>query len=173
LKTGRAIVVVAVLAVVAGYFAYAWHERHAGPPVEAQVWSRTFPDLAGAAQPLSQWRGKTLVINFWATWCEPCRKEIPLFVKLQQEYGARGVQFVGIAIDQPDKVRAFARDYRMNYPVLLGGMDAAEWSQRLGNSAAALPYTLLIGPEGQVRMNHVGMLDEAMILPYLLALSAK
>jgi thiol-disulfide isomerase/thioredoxin len=68
------------------------------------------PDADGQAQSLGQWKGKVLVVNFWATWCVPCREEMPHFVKAQRELGGRGLQFVGIAIDQPDKVQAFAKE---------------------------------------------------------------
>src|SRR5574337_1673050 len=79
------------------------------------------PDLAGKEQPLAQWRGKVLVVNFWATWCAPCREEMPEFIKAQSEYGAKGLQFVGIAVDQADKTEQFAKEIGLNYPTLVGG----------------------------------------------------
>ena len=86
----------------------------------------SLPDMEGKSQALAQWRGKVLVVNFWATWCSPCLKEIPEFVRMQDKFGNQGLQFVGIAIDNPVKVREFAAKYRMNYPVLVGEMDAIE-----------------------------------------------
>ena len=87
-------------------------------------------------------RGRVLVVNFWATWCAPCREEIPGFVRLQERYGPRGLQFVGIAFDQPDKVAEFGREFRVNYPLLLGGLDTMELLRDAGNRAGVLPYGL-------------------------------
>jgi thiol-disulfide isomerase/thioredoxin len=80
-----------------------------------------------------------MVVNFWATWCVPCREEMPEFVKAQSELGDRGVHFVGIAIDQPDKVDAFATELHLNYPALIGGFGAIELSKVMGNRLGALP----------------------------------
>ena len=80
------------------------------------------PDAKGREQSIGQWKGKVLVVNFWATWCVPCREEMPEFVKAQQEFGPRGLQFVGIAIDDVPKVEAFAAELGLNYPVLIGGL---------------------------------------------------
>jgi thiol-disulfide isomerase/thioredoxin len=78
-------------------------------------------DLAGKAQALRQWQGKVLVLNFWAPWCPPCREEIPDFIRLQERHGQAGLQFVGVALDDPDKVAAFVDETGINYPILLGG----------------------------------------------------
>src|SRR4030095_3013747 len=80
----------------------------------------SLPDTKGVEHPLAQWKGKVVVVNFWATWCVPCREEMPQFVRVQDDLGGRGVQFVGIAIDQPDKIDAFAAELRLNYPALVG-----------------------------------------------------
>ena len=74
------------------------------------------PDVEGREQALGQWQGKVLVVNFWATWCAPCREEMPEFVRAQAELGGKGLQFVGIAVDQADKVRQFAQEIGINYP---------------------------------------------------------
>jgi thiol-disulfide isomerase/thioredoxin len=164
-----AVLVVAVVAAAAGYGVYQWRlapEARATTTGEA-LWSRPLPDLAGAPQTLAQWRGRVLVVNFWATWCAPCREEIPVFVELQRRYGERGLQFVGIAIDQPDKVAPFAAEFGINYPVLVGGLDAAEWSRDLGNRVGALPFTLVIDRDGDVRMTHLGELKEAALLRHI------
>jgi thiol-disulfide isomerase/thioredoxin len=106
----------------------------------------SLPDLDGKEQALGQWKGKVLIVNFWATWCVPCREEMPEFVKLQKEFGDRGVQFVGIAVDDPAKVRQFAAELGLNYPALIGGYGAIELSKSLGNRVGALPYTLVRPP---------------------------
>jgi len=97
-----------------------------------------------------------VVVNFWATWCAPCREEIPLFVDLQNELGPRGVQFIGIAIDRPELVKPYAAELRMNYPVLISSLDGIELSRAVGNRAAVLPYTIVIDRAGRVVAKEVG-----------------
>ena len=119
----------------------------------------TLPDVDGRNQPLDQWRGKVLVVNFWATWCDPCREEIPEFVKTQARLGDKGLQFVGIAIaDQPDKIRRFSTDVGLNYPTLMGGYGALELSKSLGNRLAALPFSVVIDRKGRVVHTQLGLL---------------
>lgn len=129
-----------------------------------RVYAARLPDLRGNAQPLEQWRGRVLVVNFWATWCPPCREEIPMFVQLQERYGSRGLQFVGIAIDQPDKVAEFAKEFRINYPLLMGGMETMELMRQAGNRAGVLPYTLVIDRKGNLVSREPGGLKEGRVL---------
>ena len=82
------------------------------------------PDTSDREQSIGQWKGKVVIVNFWATWCVPCREEMPEFVKAQREFGGRGLQFVGIAVDDPAKVREFATELGLNYPALIGGYGA-------------------------------------------------
>jgi thiol-disulfide isomerase/thioredoxin len=118
----------------------------------------SLPDAAGKEQSIGQWRGKVVVVNFWATWCAPCREEMPEFVRAQTEYGARGLQFVGIAVDQADKVEQFAKDLGLNYPTLIGGYGAVELSRTLGNRLAALPFTIIVDRQGRVVHTQLGPL---------------
>jgi len=126
-----------------------------------RVYAARLADLKGASQGLEQWRGQVLVVNFWATWCAPCREEIPGFVSLQERYGSRGLTFVGIAIDQPEKVAAFAREFRINYPLLTGGLETMELLRQAGNRAGVLPYTLVIDRGGNLVSREPGGLKEA------------
>jgi peroxiredoxin len=127
----------------------------------AMIFGVTLPDTTGSQQSIAQWKGKVLVVNFWATWCIPCRDEMPEFVKAQQEFGDRGLQFVGIAIDDVAKVRDFAAELGLNYPALIGGYGAIELSKSLGNQVGALPYTLFIDRKGRVSRAHLGPLKPA------------
>jgi thiol-disulfide isomerase/thioredoxin len=143
----------AVLALVAG-IGLALFDR---TPVDATaLLALSLPDSAGQPQPLAQWQGKVLVVNFWATWCAPCREEMPDLVRAQDEYGAKGVQIVGIAVDNADKVQQFAKEIKLNYPVLIGGYAAMDLSKDLGNSLVALPFTLILDRRGKVAYTHLG-----------------
>jgi len=117
-------------------------------------WS--FLDLHGDSVPLERWRGKLLVVNFWATWCPPCLREIPAFIELQRRYAADGVQFVGIALDQTEAVASFASEKAMNYPVLVGHDDVIRFMQSLGNGIGGLPYTAVIDANGELLTTHQG-----------------
>ena len=120
-------------------------------------------DLNGERRYLSEWRGKLIAINFWATWCAPCREEIPVFVELQQKYQSQGLQFVGIALQQAEEVRDFIEEYNVNYPSLVGGDEVIKIASQLGNNIGAMPYTVMINTEGKIAFTHRGSLtkDEA------------
>ena len=116
------------------------------------------PDLDGREQALRQWQGKVLVVNFWATWCAPCREEMPAFVKMQHARGAEGLQFVGIGIDDAAKLRQFAEEIGLNYPALVGGYGALELSKTLGNTLLALPFTVIVDRGGRIVHTQLGPL---------------
>ena len=124
------------------------------------------PDLQGRERHSSQWAGKLLVLNFWATWCPPCRKETPEFVALQKEF-ANKVQFVGIAIDDEQPVREFADTFAVNYPLLLGDVGAVALSKQLGNRYEGLPFTVVAEPGGNVVLRHTGGLERDQLEPLL------
>lgn len=156
------LVAVAVCAAAAGYGFNLWRMESGGERGAAEtIMALRLADLKGQQQSLAQWRGKVLVVNFWATWCTPCREEIPMFVRLQDKYRGQGLQFVGIAIDQPDKVQAFADEFAVNYPLLMGGIEAVELSRQAGNRIGALPFTLVIDRGGKIAATQLGELREA------------
>jgi thiol-disulfide isomerase/thioredoxin len=97
-----------------------------------------------------------LFINFWATWCEPCREEIPALIRLQRASSSKNLQIVGIALDSPERVAEFAKSYSINYPLLIGGMGAMEMMRAHGNGIGALPFTLVVAPEGSATRAHLG-----------------
>ncbi len=114
--------------------------------------------MDGAALSLQQWRGKVLIVNFWATWCAPCREEIPGFIKLQSSHGGRGVQFVGVAVDTPERVAAYAREMGINYPLSVGGLEIMELARAAGDRADVLPFSVVIDRSGRVIDTTVGIL---------------
>ena len=166
-RIGVLIVVVALLAGTAGYITRIARDPAPGvATASAQVQSKplthwAFEDLNGESQHLSNWSGKFLVINFWATWCPPCLKEIPSFVRLQQAYQNQGIQFIGIALDRVDAVTTYAEKAGINYPVLIGGDNVAEFMRDLGNKIGALPFTAVIDRSGNIVKSHQGEWHEA------------
>lgn len=147
------------LGIVIARMVYAPDERV--PYAPDALWSLLLPDLHGKPRALSTWRGKVLVLNFWATWCAPCREEIPDLIALRTRYFPHNVEVVGIAIDGATPVARFVDELRMPYPVLIGEGAAQELSRVLGNPTGALPYTVVIDPAGRIRLRHLGRLDRA------------
>lgn len=117
------------------------------------VLKAVLPDMEGKMQPVEQWRGKVLVVNFWASWCPPCRAEMPGFVDLQKKYADRGLTFVGIAVDSADKAGAFARQIGVNYPVLVDDNSSVL-------NLSGLPYTIVFDRKGAVVATHTGAWPE-------------
>lgn len=127
--------------------------------------SATLPDsfwnnLEGGQNQLGEWRGKVLIVNHWATWCEPCRKEIPMFMDARQQYADRGLELIGIAHDDEDKVRRYVDSMGMDYPQLLAGKGLGQkWMVELGNNGS-LPFTLVFDRDGNLRAKKVGLMSE-------------
>ncbi|MBI1398138.1 MAG: redoxin family protein [Betaproteobacteria bacterium] len=162
------VVAVGLLGLVTGLYYWSADDQPSIP--EARVASALTTPLAtldGAPTSLDKWHGKVLVVNFWATWCAPCRKEIPEFVRMQQALGAQGLQFVGIAIDDRDKVRTFVREAGINYPILIGELNAVDLAKSLGNDLGALPFTVVFDRNGQVIQTELGATNEAKLRPVL------
>jgi len=153
-------VVVAALALAAGgYLGLSRYSTDAPADGAQAVLARTaLPDLAGKQVRLGTWQGKVLVVNFWATWCAPCRQEIPGLIAIQREHAANGAQVVGIAVDQADKVRDYAKEMGINYPILIAGMEGVSLARELGNRTGALPFTLVLDRGGQVVKTHLGLI---------------
>ena len=159
------VVGIAVLAVVAGFAFRSLFLDDAKTPAPTAVSgdtlaTATFADLSGKPQRLDQWRGKVLVVNFWATWCPPCLKEIPEFIRMQARYRDQGLQFVGVAVDQPEKVAPFVEKMGFNYPVLVGALEAVELLRTLGNQHGGLPFTVVFDRKGTFVAAELGGLTE-------------
>lgn len=125
-----------------------------------QMFALSLPDPQGNTQALSQWRGKILVINFWATWCEPCREEIPGLQRLREKYVGKNVEVVGIAVDSVVKVRDFAKQFKITYPLVVGGMETIELARSFGNKAGGLPFTIVLDARSAIVLSHLGLIKE-------------
>ena len=114
------------------------------------------PDLTGTSRNIKEWDGKVLAVNFWATWCEPCRQEITDFNALQKEYGGKGFQFVGVALDDLEAVQTYLKTGTIAYPVLIGADQAAQVASRYGDDQGVVPYTAFINRKGQIAFIQYG-----------------
>ena len=122
-----------------------------------QFFESKFADVNGTMFELSALRGKTVVVNFWATWCPPCVEEMPMFDDVYNEWKAKNVVFVGIATDQAGKVQQFLKTSPVDYMILVGGQPGFELSRTLGNRHGGVPYTVILDPQGQPVARHVGL----------------
>ena len=147
-------------------------------PVQAEVGQAAadavlqwvLPDLDGRPQTIAQWRGKVLVVNFWASWCSPCIEEMPVFSRLHERYASQGVQFVGIGVDDTEKMQSFVQARPVSYPLLA---TTPEISATPALQMNGLPLTLVIDRAGRLEMSRLGRLDEARLEPVLQRLLAR
>ena len=161
MNTIKIVAIVALLGLSMG-LGYSLYEKQSHSPVVTEktvvidhLPAFTYKDLQGNMRSSREWSDKVVVLNFWATWCPPCKKETPDFIKTQDKYSQK-VQFVGIAIDDARPVQEFADSFGINYPTLLGDMDAIEISRQLGNRFSGLPFTAIFDREGQLRHKQTG-----------------
>lgn len=149
-----AIAPVPVAAAAAGATAAA---TTASGPVD-KLFMQSLPDSQGVKQALAQWKGKPVLVNFWAPWCGPCVREMPELSALAGSEAGKKLQIIGIGIDSQANIAEFAGRMKVTYPVYVGGMEGTDLSRDLGNTAGGLPYTVLIGADGQVKKTYLGQL---------------
>jgi thiol-disulfide isomerase/thioredoxin len=173
--------VLVVLGVAAGAGAYLWSQRPAPEPppatasldgtamsgtLVAELPTFRLADREGELRSLQDWPGRALIVNFWATWCAPCRREIPLLQQLQRDHDAEGFQVIGVAVDFRDKVLAYADEMQIDYPLLIGEQDGLDAAASFGVDAVGFPFTVFSDREGRVVTAHLGELhaDQATLI---------
>ncbi len=120
----------------------------------------SLPDLTGQRIDLSSYRGKVVLLDFWATWCDSCREETPYFVELQNKYARDGLQIIGVSMDDgPEPVRTFYQRFKINYPVVMGNAKTGE----LYGGVLGLPIAFLIGRDGRITAKHIGPIDISVV----------
>lgn len=131
----------------------------------------SLPDRDGDTRSIGDFSGRVILLNFWATWCPPCREEIPALDRLHRDLGDQGLSVVGVALEDAEPVRAFADEHDVGYPLLVGGREAFDIASEYGNGRGTLPYTVVIDRSGTIRATHQGALTrdeaQALVAPWL------
>ena len=162
MKNTLLIVIAAGIALAAGMFVQRLPvTQQLDPNVPAIDFS--LPDLTGKQRNINEWQGKIRIINFWATWCPPCLKEIPEFIKLQNSHN-KDLQFIGIAIDDKQAVEEYLETININYPMLISGDEGIALSHQLGNVINAVPFTIIVNQQGQIIHRQPGELSNEKII---------
>ena len=160
----------ALLALMAGALFYAARipvtVEAPPPPQPAQLevlthLAFTLPDMEGVDREFSEWDGKYRLLNFWATWCAPCRREIPLLKAFQEQHGENGFQILGIAVDYPEQVASYAEEAQFNYPILVGQQDAMAVAESSGIEFIGMPFTMFVAKDGEYVGAYIGELHQS------------
>jgi len=161
---------VALLALMAGALFYAARipvQVEAPPPPQPAKLEVTahpafsLPDLEGTSRDFAEWDGKHRLLNFWATWCAPCRREIPLLKAFQDQHGDAGFQVLGIAVDFPEQVTSYAEQAEFNYPILVGQQDAMAVAESSGIEFIGMPFTMFVADDGEYIGAYIGELHQS------------
>jgi len=139
---------------------WAWRNQRtgvpSGTPATDALWATTLQSVDGRDMPLAAYRGKKLVLNFWATWCPPCIKEMPEFDRFYRTHAASGWTVLGLAVDSNSAVTEYLKRTPVSYPIAMAGLAGPELCRAFGNAQAALPFTVLINARGEVMKTHLG-----------------
>jgi len=125
-----------------------------------ELWKAPLQNAAGTSQNITAFKGKPIVLNFWASWCGPCVKEMPSLAGLQREYAKKGITFIGVGVDSEKNINDFLQKIPVGYPIYIAGFGGADLARSFGNNAGALPYTVVIDAKGQIRSTKLGEVDQ-------------
>ncbi len=154
-------IVAGLAALAAGYFV-SERAHGPGPGAATRFEAPALPDSSGVVRSPAEWHDTPLLVNFWATWCTPCREEIPLLVAAADRYAAQGLQVLGIAVDDAAAVARFEQEFAINYPSLVGQTEGMDLLARLGGGSG-LPFTLAVDARGTVRGHKLGRVGKSEI----------
>ncbi len=160
-KTSRVLIPVVLIFCVVAFFIFRLYATVPASATTQALFAASFPDAQNKPQKLTQWRGKVIVLNFWASWCPPCREEMPTFDLLQAKYASKNVQFVGISAEDVNKLNQFSTEVKVSYPLLAGDFDAMALAQYLGNDKSILPYTVVVDKAGRIVKIWFGIVDNS------------
>ncbi|WP_175963113.1 TlpA family protein disulfide reductase [Burkholderia pyrrocinia] len=170
MKRMLALAVVAAAAVAGGITAGHWFRGNAddgvavaspaaaGSPVD-QLWAAALTGVDGKPATLAAFKGQKVVVNFWASWCGPCVEEMPELVALSHQYKQKGIRFIGIGVDSEQNVKNFLQKVKVDYPVFVSGYAGADLARNFGNTAGALPFTVVIDATGKIRETKLGQIQ--------------
>ena len=151
---------IAVVVLAAGYFVSVMKQQDIDTDSGPINVSFKLSDLDGVEHDFAEWDGQHRILNFWATWCAPCRREIPLLKAFQDQHGADGFQVIGIAVEFPEPVIAYAKTADFNYPILVGEQDAMAVAEMSGISFVGLPFTMIVSRDGELVSAHMGEIHQ-------------
>ena len=152
------------------YFFNSGHSSHANSKSTQPLFAATFPDENGKPQSLKQYAGKIVVLNFWATWCEPCREEMPELSALHDAHKSKNIEVLGVAVDDVAAISEFTKETKVSYPLFAADMQGMEIAMLLGNDKSVLPFTVIINADGSVAKTYFGRISKALLEQTLLKL---
>ena len=167
------IILILTLAFGFRYFFSSLLVQDAGNQSTQAFFAASFPNEMGKPQSLKQYQNKIIILNFWASWCEPCREEMPELSALHEEYKDRNVVVLGMALEDVAAVNDFLKETKVSYPLFAADIQGMEIANQLGNNKGVLPYTVIINTHGELVKSFFGRVTKPLLENTLLPLLAK